>query len=288
MDDTQPAPKGWFSEICDMWPGMAFSLQIEKLLYRQKSRYQLIEVFETRHHGRVLALDGIIQLTEFDEFTYQEMLAHVPLFAHPHPESVLVIGGGDGGILREICRHDCVKTIDFCEIDEDVIRVSKAFLPGLACGFDDPRIEVHIGDGNAFVLGKNQHYDVIVVDSSDPIGPGEVLFQRPFYEGLKSALKPGGIVATQGESIFLHKDWVVNLAKITGDLFVRSAYACIMVPTYPGGNIGICLGSLGPDPRNPARSIPDQMQQRLRYYTPEIHRASFALPFFARNMLENI
>jgi len=156
MKNHHQIKDGWFFEICPMWPGMGFSLQIEKVLYSGESRFQKIDVYQTRHHGKMLTLDGIIQLTESDEFAYQEMLAHVPLFAHPNPENVLVIGGGDGGILREVCRHDCVKNVDFCEIDEEVIRVSRQFLPTLACGFDDSRINIHIGDGNAFVLGKKK------------------------------------------------------------------------------------------------------------------------------------
>ncbi|MEX1298160.1 MAG: polyamine aminopropyltransferase [Desulfotignum sp.] len=288
MSHTRHVKDGWFSETCSMWPGMALSLEIETILYDEKSLFQHIQVFETKHHGRMLALDGIIQLTQSDEFSYQEMLAHVPLFAHPKPETVLVIGGGDGGILREVGRHACVRTVDFCEIDEMVITVSKQFLPDLACGFDDPRVNVFIGDGAAFVKEKTGVYDVIIVDSSDPIGPGDVLFKRPFYESLKNALRPGGIIATQGESIFLHKDCVTRLAKITRDLFDRQAYACIMVPTYPGGNIGICLGSLGPDLIRPARKIDPRVQEQLKYYSPEIHEAAFALPFFARKMLEKL
>jgi spermidine synthase len=288
MKQTKHVKDGWFSETCPMWPGMALSLEIEKILYDEKSPFQHIQVFETRHHGKMLVLDGIIQLTQSDEFSYQEMLAHIPLFAHPEPETVLVIGGGDGGILREVGRHACVTAMDFCEIDEMVITVSRQFLPDLACGFDDPRVNVFIGDGAAFVREKTGVYDVIIVDSSDPIGPGEVLFKKPFYESLKNALKPGGIIATQGESIFLHKDCVTRLAKITRELFDRQAYACIMVPTYPGGNIGICLGSLGPTLTRPAREMPAELQGRLKYYTPRIHEAAFILPHFAEAMLETL
>jgi len=288
MESQDPIKNGWFFETCSLWPGMGLSLQIEKILYSKKSQFQRIEVYQTRHHGKMLALDGIIQLTESDEFAYQEMLAHVPLFAHPHPKQVLVIGGGDGGILREVGRHEGLTHIDFCEIDEEVIRVSKEFLPSLACGFDDPRVQVHIGDGYAVVLGKKNRYDVIIVDSSDPVGPGDVLFKKSFYEGLKAALKPDGIVATQGESIFLHKEWVIHLAGITKELFIKQGYSCIMIPTYPGGNIGICMGSLGPDLNKPGRLVPDQIRDQLKYYTPEIHEASFVLPHFAKKMLEDL
>ncbi len=279
---------GWFSEICPMWPGVALSIEIKDVLYSQKSRFQQIDLYETEHFGKMLVLDGIIQLTEPDEFAYHEMMAHVPMFAHPNPKKVLIIGGGDGGVLREVGRHGCVEHIDFCEIDEEVIRVSKEFLPDIACGFDDPRVAVHIGDGNAYVHEQKNKYDVIIVDSSDPIGPGEALFERPFYEGLKKALGQNGIIATQGESFFLHRDCVTNLVKITRELFSVQAYSYILVPTYPGGHIGICLGSLGPELEKPNREITHEFQNRLKYYSPRTHKASFVLPWFAEKMLENI
>ena len=279
---------GWFSEICPMWPGIALSLEIEKVLYSKKSKFQQIDMFLTKNHGKMLVLDGIIQLTQSDEFAYQEMLAHVPLFAHPNPENILVIGGGDGGILREANRHDCIKTIDFCEVDEDVIHVCKEFLPDLACGFNDPRVTVHIADGNTFVKAQKNRYDIIIVDSSDPIGPGEALFEQPFYQSLKTALKPNGIIATQGESFFLHKECVINLMKITKELFPVQAYSYFLVPTYPGGNIGICLGSLGPQLKKPCRDVTEKFQKQLKYYTPQIHEASFVMPYFAAKMFESI
>ena len=277
---------GWFSEICPMWQGVALSLEIEEVLYSQKSRYQQIDLFQTRNFGKMLVLDGIIQLTEPDEFAYHEMLAHVPLFAHPDPKSVLVVGGGDGGIIREVGRHACIESIDFCEIDEEVVKVAKQFLPGIACGFDDPRVTMHIKDGNVHVHEQKNRYDVIIVDSSDPIGPGEVLFEAPFYKALKSALKPGGVVATQGESFFLHQDCVLKLVSMTKELFPRQGYSYTLVPTYPGGHIGICIGSLGPDPEKPGRSIDPGLQEQLQYYSPRIHQASFVLPHFAEKMFE--
>jgi spermidine synthase len=277
---------GWFSEVCPMWPGMALSVEIEKILYSGRSKYQQIDLYETKTQGRMLVLDGIIQLTEADEFAYQEMLAHVPLFAHPNPERVLVVGGGDGGILREAGRHACIQSIDFCEIDEEVIRVAKEYLPGMACGFDDPRVTVHIGDGMAFVEEHKDRYDVIIVDSSDPVGPGEALFEKPFYKALKGALRENGVVATQGESFFMHPDCVKNLAKITKELFEIRGYSYMLVPSYPGGNLGICLGSKGPGLKKPARGMDAGMQEVLRYYTPEIHEASFVLPRFAAQMIQ--
>ncbi len=287
MKNLSKLHDGWFSEICPMWPGAALSIEIDKVLFSKKSKYQQIDIYQTKTQGKMLVLDGIIQLTEADEFAYQEMMAHLPLFAHPCPKDVLVVGGGDGGVLREVGRHDRVEKIDFCEIDETVIRAAKKYLPSLACGFDDPRVNIHIEDGSAFAQNKKEAYDVIIVDSSDPIGPGEALFEEPFYQALKYALKPGGVVATQGESFFLHQDCVKKLVQITRSLFPVNGFAYTLVPTYPGGHLGVCMGSLGPDPSKPARPISSHLQNQLKYYTPEIHQASFVLPRFGQQLLED-
>ncbi len=279
---------GWFSEICDMWPGMALSIKIERVLFSKKTRFQQIDLYQTESHGKMLVLDGIIQLTEVDEFAYHEMMAHVPLFAHPDPKSVLVIGGGDGGVLREIGKHSCIESIDFCEIDDEVIKLSKKFLPQVACGFDDPRISIHIEDGSQFIKKQKSRYDVIIVDSSDPLGPGEKLFKKLFYQGLKDALRKNGIIATQGESFFIHKEYVKNLVKITKQLFPVQAYSYMIVPTYPGGHLGICLASLGHELKQPARPIPRNFQEGLNYYSPKIHHASFVLPYFAEKMINEV
>jgi spermidine synthase len=279
---------GWFSEVCNMWPGRALSIKLKKTLYSERSKFQQIDVYQTETCGVMLVLDGIIQCTQYDEFTYQEMLTHLPMFSHPNPERVLVIGGGDGGILREITKHSCVKEIDICEIDEEVINVSKRFLSTMACGFDDPRVNVRIADGNEFIKDRQAYYDVVIVDSSDPIGPAEALFQEPFYASMKSALKAGGVIATQSESFFLHQDVVKNLYNIVGKLFPVYGYAYILIPTYPGGNIGISLGSLGPEVKKPARKPDAKMKNELKYYSEEIHEAAFILPAFGKRMLDAI
>ena len=288
MNNLNSIATGWFSEISDMWPGMALSIEIERVLFSKKTLFQQIDLFQTKSHGKMLVLDGIIQLTEADEFAYHEMMAHVPLFAHPDPKSVLVIGGGDGGVLREVGRHSCIESIDFCEIDEEIIKLSKKFLPRIACGFNDPRISIHIEDGSQFIKRKKNSYDVIIVDSSDPIGPAEKLFEKAFYQGLRNALRENGIIATQGESFFIHKDYVKNLVKITKELFPVQAYSYMIVPTYPGGHLGICVASLGPEVRQPVRSIPENFQDKLKYYSPKIHQASFVLPYSAQKMIDGV
>ncbi len=277
---------GWFSEISDIWPGIALSIEIEKILFSQKSIFQQIDLFETKYHGRMLVLDGIIQLTDFDEFAYQEMLVHIPMVAHPFPEKVLVIGGGDGGVLREVAKHDTVLSIDICEIDEKVIQVSKNFLPGMSIGFDDPRVSIHIADGSEFVQHHPATYDVIIVDSSDPVGPGEILFEKKFYDHSRGALKKNGILSVQAESFFLHPDKVKKIVRNIKDLFLYHGYAYSLIPTFTGGHVGICIGSDGYDPARPSRPISKKLQTGLRYYTPEIHEAAFVLPRFAEKLIK--
>jgi spermidine synthase len=190
---------GWFHERGELWPGQAMSLEVKKVLDHHRSLYQDVLVFESTNHGMVLVLDGVIQVTERDEFAYQEMLAHIPLFAHPNPKRVLVIGGGDGGVLREVAKHPSVEEIVICEIDKDVIDAAKKYLPTLAMGYDDPRVTVHVMDGSKFLDENKDSFDVIITDSSDPVGPASVLFETPFYNAMFASLRDSGIVCTQGE-----------------------------------------------------------------------------------------
>jgi spermidine synthase len=272
----------WFSEHDH---GLGVQVQLKSHLFSHKSQYQQIDVYDTEL-GKMLVLDDIIQLTEFDEFCYQEMMAHIPLFAHPAPERVLVIGGGDGGVLREVAKHDCVKVIDICEIDQVVIDVAKKYIPSMACGYDDPRVTVHVTDGSKFVRERQKYYDVIIVDSTDPIGPGEILFGEQFYRSMKSALRAGGIIGSQSESIFLHPTIVTRLISTSQKLFKLCDYAIMFVPTYPSGNIGTCVASLGPRIDIPARTPSAELQAKLNYYSSAVHEAAFKLPEFGRKLID--
>lgn len=275
----------WFSEASELWPGRITSLEFVEQLHAERSEFQHIELYQTRSCGRMLALDGIIQFTESDEFAYHEMLAHLPLFAHPNPRRVLVIGGGDGGILREVARHSVVEQLDLCELDPQVIEVCQRFVPSLAVGFEDPRVKVYLADGAAFLADRVGEYDVVIVDSTDPIGPAQALFAEPFYKLLRRSLTPGGIVAAQAESIFLLGEVVERLVGIVKRNFDSWAYANVLVPTYPGGCIGVCLGSLGPPLITPARQPDADLASQLRYYSPAMHVAAFVLPAFAERRL---
>ena len=284
----------WFHERQpELWGGQAFTLQIKEILYHQKSKFQDVLVFESTNYGKVLVLDGVIQATERDEYSYQEMMAHLPLFAHDNPKKVLVIGGGDGGVLREIARHSCVEEIVICELDEDVINVSKKYLPFMSKGYDDPRVTVHIKDGAQFMKENKSYFDIIITDSSDPVGPACVLFETPFYKAMHESLKEGGIICTQGECMWLHVDLIKPLVSSITSVFDTVEYAYCTIPSYPSGQIGFIIAtkaSSGSEEKNkgckvPVRQLEESMQKDLRYYTLEIHQASFVLPAFAKRAI---
>ncbi|KAG8568475.1 hypothetical protein GDO81_014014 [Engystomops pustulosus] len=197
-----PVRDGWFRETCSLWPGQAMSLQVEEVLHHHKSAFQEILVFKSKTYGNVLVLDGLIQCTERDEFSYQEMIANLPLCSHPNPKKVLIIGGGDGGVLREVVKHPSVESVVQCEIDEEVINVSKQYLPGMAVGYSSPKLTLHVGDGFQFMKQNQDAFDVIITDSSDPVGPAESLFKESYYQLMKTALREGGILCCQGEKMF--------------------------------------------------------------------------------------
>lgn len=181
-----------------MWPGQAMSLKVNHIIHHEKSKYQDVLIFQSSDYGNVLVLDNVIQCTERDEFSYQEMITHLAMNSHPNPEKVLVIGGGDGGVLREVVKHKSVKEATLCDIDEAVIRLSKEHLPGMAIGFQHPNAKTYVGDGFEYLKNHKNEWDVIITDSSDPEGPAETLFQKPYFELLKGALREGGVITTQG------------------------------------------------------------------------------------------
>lgn len=277
---------GWFHETNAQWPGQAMSLQVQRILHHEKSLFQDVLVFESTTFGNVLVLDGVIQCTERDEFSYQEMIAHLPIASHPNPERVLVIGGGDGGVLREVVKHDSVKEAVLCDIDEAVPRVSKQYLPHMAEGLTHPKSTVIIGDGFAFLQDpKNKaSFDVIITDSSDPVGPAEALFQQPYFELLKGALKPGGHISTQAECVWIHLNLIGELRRSTKELFPVADYAFTTIPTYPSGQIGFVVCSLDANRnvREPLREVPG-----CRYYNSQVHKAAFTVPEFARKVIED-
>ncbi len=277
----------WFEEMLEMNAGRTMKIKIEDLIEACDSQFQRIEVYKTRPFGKMLVLDGVIMLTEWDECGYHEMLAHVPMFSHPAPKNVCIIGGGDGGTMREVLKHPSVETVDICEIDGDVIRLSQKHLPHLASSFDDRRVTVHTADGAKFVAENKNSFDIILVDSSDPIGPAEVLFSEQFYMDMKEALREDGIAATQSESFFYHEDIVARLTGYAKAHYASPSYYYTMVPTYPSGMIGFTFCSKkydGLKDFDESRVAP--MQDTLNYYNPDVHRGAFALPQFVRRRVE--
>lgn len=272
----------WIEEKLEIKKGRALKVRITKSLEKIKSEFQEIEVVESESFGKVLLIDGVIMLTEADEFCYHEMITHVPLCVHPKAQNVLVIGGGDGGAIREILKHDNIKEIEICEIDKKVIKVSKRHFPNLGNSFDDPKVKIFCEDGNKFIRKRKNEYDLIVVDSSDPIGPAEVLFRKEFYEAMYQALKDDGIVVTQAESFFYHQKIIKSLFSFIKDIYPISEYYYTLVPTYPSGMIGFTFCSKKYHPIKDFNKTEALKLTDLKYYNKDIHRAAFDLPTFAQ------
>ena len=272
----------WFEEKLEIGFGTTLRVLIDETLCHLQSDFQDIAVLKTAKLGRMLVLDGIVMLTEFDEFAYHEMIVHVPMLVHPEPKNVLIIGGGDGGSAREVLKHPGVKKVHLCEIDPQVVEVSKKYLPTLASGLDDPRVVIHYADGARFVEDHPDHFDVIIVDSTDPFGPGEVLFKEPFYRDVHNALTDEGIVVAQCESFFYHHDVISSLFAFLGDVFPKCGYYYSLVPTYPSGIIGFAIGSKKWHPVEDYEEMRCRSLEGLRYYNPDVHKAAFKLPTFAQ------
>jgi spermidine synthase len=267
--------------------GMRF--RVKRVLFSGKSPYQHVEILETAGLGRMLLNDGIIMITERDEFVYHEMIAHVPLFTHRGPERVLVVGGGDGGTAREVLRHPGVKVCRMVEIDEMVVDACREFIPQTAASLDDPRLELTIADAVEFVAETDERFDVVLIDSTDPIGPAKPLFGEAFYRNLRRILGDGGLVVSQGESPFYEGEAQKMLLGTLNQVFDHTHAYNFTNMTYPGGLWSFTFASDGPCP------MMDLDQGRVaasgidfKYYSPEVHRAAFALPQFMRDNLEGL
>ncbi len=266
-----------------LYDGWYQHLAVDEALYEQKTDYQHLVIFKNRSLGRVLALDDIVQTTEADEFIYHEMMAHVPILAHGNVRQVLIIGGGDGGLLREVLRHRSVDRVVQVEIDESVIDLCRRYFPDHSQGaFDDPRTEIVIDDGMHFLKHADDRFDVILTDSTDPLGPAEILFSRSFYAACKDRLAPGGVLVTQNGVAFLQLDEVRASAVHFDALFRDWHFYSAAVPSYIGGIMAFGWAS---DDSALRRHEPAVLQERFshshlttRYYTPDIHQAAFALP----------
>ena len=273
----------WFSELHRNRVGL--SIKIKRLLYSGESSFQRIDVLDTYEFGRMLVLYGSIMVTEKDEFVYHEMISHVPLFTHPDPREVLIIGGGDGGTLREVLRHKDVEKAFLVEIDEMVVKTSQQFLPTIATDFDNPRAHIIFEDGAKF-LARDGYYDLIIIDSADPIGPAEVLFQREFHQKAFDRLKDDGILIAQTESPMCHRDTIKKIYRNLKSIFPIVRMYLAYVPTYPGVLWSFAFCSKKYDPIKDFRAEKfKSLSLKTSYYNPEIHNASFCLPNFVRELV---
>ena len=263
--------------------GLRISCQVKQVLMEDKSQFQAIAVLDTVAFGRMLVLDDIIQTTEKDEFAYHEMIAHVPLMCHPHCERVLIIGGGDGGTMREVLRHANVKEVHMVEIDEKVVEAARRHLPTLSRGMSDERAHVIIRDGIEHVKEHQDYYDLVIIDSTDPIGPAVGLFSVEFYASVHQALKADGMCVAQTESPYFNETLVPKLYERISANFPTTHLYLGVVPTYPGGMWSFTVGSKRVDPTRPVKEPMDGM----KYYSPAVHEAAFVLPPFVKELIDS-
>lgn len=272
----------WFTEL--QTPGMKISCKTTKALYNEKSEFQEIGIIETEQFGRMLVLDDIIQTNIEDEFVYHEMITHIPLFTHKNPKKALVIGGGDGGAIREILKHPSIEKAVLVEIDGKVVEACKKFLPEISCGLSDERAEVVIDDGIKYIKEHKNEFDVISVDSTDPIGPAVGLFAADFYKAIYEALKDDGIFVAQTESPFFNKDLIQRVNKDIRSIFPITRMYTGYIPTYPGGLWSFTMGSKKYDPLEVDETQIPELD--TKYFTPQLYKAAFVLPKFAQDLIK--
>ena len=279
----------WFSEFHTK--DVKHSLRVSRHLYAKKSNYQQIDIFETPEFGRVLVLDGNVMLTERDEFIYDEMMTHVPMAVHPGIRDVLVIGAGDGGVVRELTRYDRVRRIDLVEMDPQVVEACREFLPGNACRMDDRRVHIHFENALRFIRSREAAYDLIIVDSTDPFGPSEGLFTREFYGSCYNALREDGIMVNQQGSPFYSEDAEAmkrSHKRIVNTFPISKVYQA-HIPTYAAGYWLFGFASKKYHPINDLNAEDwKALNLRTRYYTPRLHTGAFALPAFLEDMLVEV
>jgi len=280
MPERDPWPADWSVER--LHRDHAQALRIGTEFHDSATAHQRLRVFENPTFGRVMTLDGVVQVTEADNFIYHEMLTQVPILAHGAAARVMIVGGGDGGMAREVLKHQGVERVTMVEIDASVVEFCRSHLPGISAGaFDDPRLDLVIADGASYMAESGDLYDLIIVDSTDPDGPGAVLFTEAFYADAKARLAPGGILVTQNGVPFLQGAELTGTMRAFGTLFTDATCYLATVPTYAGGPMAFGWGTDGP-----ARSVDlATLQARFEaagittdYYTPEVHLAAFALP----------
>ncbi|NMM61141.1 polyamine aminopropyltransferase [Clostridium sp. P21] len=272
----------------DMWlkegqiSDAAMTYKIKETLVTKKTDYQDLAIVDTYSFGRMLLLDGIVQTTIKDEYVYHEMIAHIPLFTHPNPKKVLVVGGGDGGAIREVLKHPSVEKAVLCEIDKEVVNECKRFLPEISCALENPKCEVFIGDGIKYVHEHKNEFDVIIVDSTDPFGAAEGLFGGSFYKEIFDCLTSDGIFIAQTETPFYLPEVVKRVYNDAKAVFPITKLFMAGIPTYPSGFWSFTVGSKKHDPQ--IVDLSNTINIDTKYYTKELHKACFVLPKFIEDL----
>jgi spermidine synthase len=285
-----PAKGEWFQE--KLFPHVRQTFEITNILFQERTEHQSLVIFETPTYGRVLALDDIIQVTEKDEFVYHEMMTHTPIIAHGKAKKVLIIGGGDGGILREALRHKSVEKVTMVEIDRGVVDMCLKYMPSIPQkAFNDKRTDLVIDDGAKFVATTKEKYDVVIVDSTDPMGPGEVLFTEQFYKDCRRCMTDKGILVNQNGVPFMQPDEITMTYRRRKKFFKDTSFYLAAVPSYYGGFMTLGWASNDKKARLVplgilARRVKAAKLKATKYYTPDIHRACFALPAFVHTHMK--
>lgn len=270
----------WFTE--KQTPTFGITAKIRETFVNEQTPFQHLTMLDTEEFGRMLVLDGMVMTTIKDEFVYHEMVAHPALVTHPNPKKVLVVGGGDGGVIREIMKHPSVEKAVLVEIDGKVIEYSKKYLPEIAGELDNPRVEVIVNDGYMHILNSKDEYDIIMVDSTEPVGPAAPLFERGFYQGIYEALKEDGLFVAQTDNPWFKADLIQQVNRDVKEIFPIVRVYGANIPTYPSGLWTFTIGSKQYDPMNiDEASIPEI---ETKYYSPRLHNAAFCLPKFVEDL----
>lgn len=272
----------WFTE--KQTKSFGITAKIKQTLHTEQTEFQKLDMVETEEFGNMLILDGMVMTTQKDEFVYHEMVAHVPLFTHPNPENVLVVGGGDGGVIREVLKHPSVKKATLVEIDGKVIEYSKKYLPEIAGKLEDARVEVKVDDGFMHIAQSENEYDVIMVDSTEPVGPAVNLFTKGFYSGISKALKEDGLFVAQTDNPWFTPELISKVFKDVKEIFPITRLYTANIPTYPSGMWTFTIGSKKYDPLE----VSDERFHEIetKYYTKELHKAAFVLPKFVGDLVK--
>ena len=270
----------WYTE--KQTPNHGITTKITKTLHTEQTDFQKLDIIETVQFGRMLVLDGMVMTTNKDEFVYHEMISHVALNTHPNPKKVLVVGGGDGGAIREIIKHPSVEKAVLAEIDGRVIETSKEYLPEIAGALDDPRVDVQVVDGIQYIHDHKNEFDVIMVDSTEPVGPAVGLFEKGFYQGIYEALTEDGIMVAQTESPWFNADLIKRVFKDIKAIYPVTRLYTVSIPTYPSGLWSFTIGSKKHDPLEVSEAQLKDFD--TKYYSPRIHKSVFQLPKFVEDL----